>query len=268
MSILRIALAGIVALWLAPASAHEMWIEPHAFRPAPDAEIVADMRVGQHMKGYTLPYLEANIVRIGVVDPEAQRPLPGTMGDIPAIRVAPQAPGLQVLFYESRAERLGWAEFEKFEAFLEIDGLTWVVDEHRKRGLPESGFQEAYTRCAKALVQVGDGDAGADGPVGLTAELVAEANPYALKTGDTLPVRALWQGEPLAGVQLRAFRRPAGATEATHVDFRTDAEGRAQVPLDAPGIYLLSVVHMTEGSEKPTDAWHSWWASLVFEVAE
>ncbi|MEQ9641046.1 MAG: DUF4198 domain-containing protein [Alphaproteobacteria bacterium] len=267
MGKLRIALTAIVVLWLAPASAHEMWIEPHAFRLAPDTEIVADMRVGQKMKGYTLPYLEASIDRIGIVDPQARRELPGTMGDLPAIHVVPEAPGLQVLFYESRAERLGWAEFAKFESFLRTDGLAWVLEEHRKRGLPDSGFQEAYTRCAKALVQVGDGVAGNDVEVGLTVELVADVNPYTLAVGDTLPVRALWRGKPFVGAQLRVFRRPPGETDAVIVDFITDDAGQGRVPLAGPGVYLLSAVQMSEGLEKPADVWHSWWASLVFEVA-
>lgn len=245
-----------------------MWIEPHDFRLAANAEIVADMRVGQRMKGYTLPYVEPDIKRIGIVDPERRRPLPGTMGDMPAIRVTPVTPGLQVLFYESRAERLVWAEFAKFEAFAIDEGLAWVLDAHRRRGLPASKFQEAYTRCAKALVQTGDALAGADAEIGLTAELVAKANPYALTTGDTLPVRALWRGEPYAGAQIRVFRRQQGAAEATYIDVRTNEAGEAQVPLDGPGVYLLSTVQMTEGHEKPVDSWHSWWASLVFEVSQ
>lgn len=266
MKLWRIVLTVMVALWLAPARAHEMWLEPTQFRIDPGAEIVADMRVGMHMNGYQLPYLDAMIDRIGVVDREATRPLPGTMGDIPAIRVQTRAPDLQVLFYQSTAERLGWAEFKKFEDFVTDHGLDWVLDEHRRRGLPDHGFQEAYTRCAKALVQVGEGASGHDVVIGLPAELVAETNPYSLHAGDKLPLRALWHGGPFANAHVRVFRRNGDNLSVT--DVVAGADGRVEVPLTGPGVYLLNAVQMSQGSEKPQDVWHSWWASLVFAVAE
>lgn len=264
MRIWRVALVALCAMWLAPAMAHELWIEPLRFRLDPGSMLQANLRLGQQFRGDRLPYLPANAIRLEDVGPAGAQPIGGTLGDIPAIALTPAAPGLQVLVYHSVAERVGWAEWRKFADFVNDHGLGWVLDEHRRRGLPETGFTEAYTRCAKALVQVGP-VAGADHVVGLPAEIVAEANPYALTAGETLPVRLLWRGRPQPAHDIRVFRRFHEA--ATFRDVTTDAGGRAVVPLDGPGIYLLNAVLMAEGSEKPRDVWHSYWASLVFEVA-
>lgn len=257
----RFAALAATLLFQAPASAHEYWIEPLRFRLEPGGALTANLRLGQQFRGDRMPYVDARIARLE--DDGAK--IAGILGDIPAIRLADMTPGLHHLVYQSTAERLTWTEWDKFAAFVNDHGLGWVLDRHRARGLPDTGFVEAYTRCAKSLVQVGP-VAGADRVVGMPAELVAETNPYTLAVGDTLPVRVLWRGKPAAGSHVRVFRREH--TDAVVTDVVADGDGIARVPLNGPGVYLLNGVLMVEGSEKPDDKWHSFWASLTFEVAK
>jgi hypothetical protein len=47
---------------------------------------------------------------------------------------------------------------------------------------------------------------------------------------------------------------------------RTDADGKASIPTDKPGVYLISAVQITEAVTNPdTTQWESWWASLTWE---
>ncbi len=124
------------------------------------------------------------------------------------------------------------------ERFIKYEGLKGVLERHKERGLPEIGFREDYVRCAKALAIGGVAD-GEDRLVGMPLELLAEENPYVTQKS-SLPVRLF---------------------EST---VRTDAEGRAQIPLTSFGFYLLNAVHMLEVEQKNGAVWKSYWGSLSF----
>lgn len=251
------------------ASAHEFWIDPQRFRVPAGEAIRADLRVGEHFKGDALVYRPSRFVRFTVIGPDRRRPVEGTIGDLPAASVLPRQPGLHVLAYQSRPSQVTYKDFQEFRAFLGNHGLDWVAEAHRQRGLGESRIEEAFSRYAKALVTVGDGTGG-DRPLGLPLELVAEANPYNGPPGASIPVRLLWQGEPLAGAQVDVFRRRPGCP-ATRTALVTDGHGRALVPA-AGGRILVNAVHMKAASRQRRLAtgavWHSLWASLTFALPE
>jgi len=140
------------------------------------------------------------------------------------------------------------------------------VDQHKSRGLPDTGFKEAYSRYGKSLIAVGDG-AGADQNVGLLTEIVALANPYTDDLTDGLPVQVLYEGKPRANVQVELFdRAPDGEVAVTL--HRTDNTGVAVIPV-APGHeYLVdSVVMRAVGpADDKGHVWESLWASLTFKV--
>jgi uncharacterized GH25 family protein len=245
--------------------AHEYWIEPAEFRVDAGGDIRADLKVGEDFKGNVNPYIPSFSLGAWVVDSDGLRDASSSMGDIPAFTEAVRAPGLQVLAYYSKPARLTYTEPGKFARFLAGKGLDWALDEHRARGLPETGFVEAFSRCAKAFVQSG-ASGGEDVFIGLPLELVAGANPYTLPAAaSAFPVTLLWQGEPLADAQIAVFRENDGL-EVTKV--RTDTDGKASIPLGAGGKFLLNAVHIIPWDKKPDDAWHSYWASLTFEIAD
>lgn len=245
------------------AAAHEYWIEPLFHRVAAGEAIVANLRLGEQFKGDLYPFIPQKSLGTWLVDGDGARPWGSRIGDIPAFRETPARPGLHVLAYYSTASRLHYGDPGKFRSFLENEGLAWVLEEHRQRGFAEIGFDEAFSRCAKALVQVGDGSAGSDAAIGLPLELIANANPYALEAGaPVLPVTLLWQGAPLADAQITVFRDLDGVAETK---VRTTPDGTADIPLGPGGKFLLNAVHMIPWDERPLDAWHSYWASLTFE---
>lgn len=245
------------------AEAHEFWIEPQAFRPDDSAPIVADLQVGQMMKGRSYPYLSHKFVSYTVTDRTGVQAVRGNEGDIPSLVHQTSTPGLHIVAYDAKAEKITYDEFADFSEYLEAEGLGPVIARHRERGLAETGFTEAYTRNAKALIQIGPVEsADQDRATGLRFELVAQANPYGA-TRESLPVTLLWQGNPAANAQIAIFRKTApDAVERTTV--LTDADGNAAIPLAGGGQFLLSAVHMEEVAEDSGAAWLSTWASLTF----
>jgi uncharacterized GH25 family protein len=97
--------------------------------------------------------------------------------------------------------------------------------------------------------------------VGLPLELVAEKNPYGLAVGDPLPVRVMYQGQPLAGVLVKCFNRNNPKSPEL---VRSDAQGQAQCGLVHGGHYLISAVHMTRAKPADKADWVSMWATLTF----
>jgi uncharacterized GH25 family protein len=252
-----------------PATAHEYWIEPLKFQVKVDGEIIANQKVGQDFKGNNYPLIPQEFITSGLFSLKPKLPFKGDIGDIPALKVRPQHAGLHVLVVSTTPDRLTYEKFAKFQTFVKAQGLDWAVGEHRKRGLPETGFTEAYSRHAKALVQVGParGNNGThDVVVGMPIELVAEKNPYALplSPGVKLPVRLLWQGKPLKQSQIKIFHKNSDKLDISNI--RTDDEGRALVPLGLGGKFMLSAVQIIPWNEKPGVQWRSYWASMTFKL--
>jgi uncharacterized GH25 family protein len=173
-------------------------------------------------------------------------------------------PGLAVIAYHSIAERAEFGDWSQVLSYLELEGNPWVANAHGERGLDESKFTEAYSRCAKALVQIGAASGADQGhPVGMPLELVAGRNPYAPGPLAEMPVVLLWQGRPAADVQVTVFQQN---NELTELRLRTDGDGRVSVPLARGGMFLLNAVRMQPAPQERTTHWESHWASLTFRV--
>ncbi len=256
--------AALVALALAgaPAAAHEFWIAPQDGSIAPGAEIVADLKVGQKLRGEPYPYLSNRFQSFTVTVGGATTEVAGNEGDIPALSHVAGRSGLHVIAQHTIAFRVTYDDWAVFRRYLADEGLDSFADLHRARGLPETGFAERYTRCAKALVQVGPVDP-ADGDVrtGMPLELVAEANPHAPGV-DMLPVTLIWRGAPVANRRINIFRDDGVVTRTTAT---TDATGRALIPLSGDGEYLLNAVVLRAVDDTPV-VWDSHWATLSFRL--
>lgn len=254
------AVAASVALLAAAAlSAHDFWIEPSTFTPAPNQVVSVRLLVGQRFRGEPIPRTSALIERFVVVTPAGELPVPGREGGDPAGLVRASAPGLAIVGYASRNSSVS-LEAGKFEKYLAEEGLERVSAERRRRGETEKPAREDFARCAKALLSVGGAD-GADRAIGLALELVAEKSPYAL-SGAALPVRLLYLGKPLSGALVTAF--PYDAPE-TAQSARTDASGRATLDISRRGQWLIKAVHMIPSATRDAD-WQSLWASLTFRA--
>ena len=150
------AAAALIALALAsaPAAAHEFWIALRDGTVAPGAVIVADLKVGQKLRGEPYPYLTSRFRSFTVTLGGTTTGVAGNEGDIPALSLIAERSGLHVIAQNTIAFRVTYDDWAVFRRYLADEGLDSFADLHRARGLPESGFAERYTRYVKALVQV------------------------------------------------------------------------------------------------------------------
>jgi uncharacterized GH25 family protein len=120
-----------------------------------------------------------------------------------------------------------------------------------KRLVPDAPDSMWSVKFAKALT-------GADAPwdtvLGQGLEIVPLSDPAKATVGQTLRVKVLFQGTPLAGAEVE---RGDGVTVVAEKDiprFTTDAEGVASVPLVRIGPHLLVIDHKVTPSASPDQA--------------
>jgi uncharacterized GH25 family protein len=248
---------------VAPLMAHDMWIEPTVFSPAPGDIVGMRLRVGQDLLGDPLPRDPKLVNQFVVVDSEGRKPLVGRDGGDPAGYMRVAAPGLHVVGYFSNPSMADLTA-DKFNQYLKEEGLDAIAAARAKRHETNSPVHEQFSRCAKSLVLSGRAsESQGDKTLGFTLELVAERNPYTLHAGEDLPVRLTYQTRPLEGTLVVAINRlnPADKQSA-----RTDGEGRVKLKLRSSGMWMIKAVHTLPAAAGTNADWSSYWASLTFEL--
>ena len=251
-----------MALSTAPIAAHDMWIQPSAFRVDGGAIVGVGLRVGENLLGDRIPRDPALIQQFVFEDAEGRKPVIGRTGSDPAGVVRAAMPGVLVIGYQSAPSRVEQTT-EKFTQYLKEEGLDAIAALRARRGRTGS-VREMFSRCAKSLVLSGAPDtARGDRALGFTLELVAERNPYTMDVGQDLPIRLTYENRPLAGALVVAINR---ANPAEKLSARSGKDGRVQFALPRGGMWLIKAVHMVEAPAGANAEWVSYWASLTFEL--
>jgi uncharacterized GH25 family protein len=152
-----------------------------------------------------------------------------------------------------------------FAAYLTEEGLGDVLAVRKKAGQAADSATEQYSKHVKAIIQVGK--ARTDGfatVLGYPSELVPIQNPYTLKPGATLDVKAMIQGKRAANVVVLAGGRGArGAFREQSV--RTGPDGIARIKLPVAGTYYIKFISMNKVTHPHLD-YESFWTTLTFEL--
>ncbi len=265
--IVRITCAVWMVFLAGTVQAHELFLQPQSYQLAVGDPLVAEVKVGEAFDGGRTIYNPDKFRRFELAVGDDLEPIPGRLGDLPSVNFDTQSDGLHVLIHESTDQKLRYTKFAKFEKFARHKDLVQAIEAHDERGLPKDDFTEAYSRYAKSLVAVGSG-AGQDREFGLETEIVALANPYTDDLWGEIAVQVFYQGNPRANAQVEMFERIG--QEVTITWHRTDEDGRAYLPVQPGGEYMLDAVVIREPGEalaKDLDAvWETLWANLTFSV--
>jgi len=266
MSFLRSAFAAtlgafVTCFMVGPTLAHEFWIQPSSFHPLPGGPVMFHLKVGEAFIGEPVPRLPGVIAAFDLTTASGTVAVPGEFYADPAGFLLWSDAGAAIASYVGNPYPMELPA-DAFERYLVAEGLDHVVALRRERGQSAASGRERFSRYAKTLL-TGEGSAALfTRPLNQRLEIVPERDPSTLRVGAALPVRVFHQGEPLPGVLVCAW----GGLGAPRIAKRTDAGGRAEIELSAPGPWLVSAVHMVDASAGTDAEWESLWASLTFDI--
>ena len=254
-----------VALLFTGISAHDFWLVPQTFRANPGETLVVSANTGMDFPNSLKAVDPARFDKFFVVGGSGRKSLTDyrAKGNSLTTEITVGEPGTYVVGAALKPNeiRLTAAEFNEY---LRVDGLPNILELRKREGLLGKDAVEHYSKYPKTLVQVGDRlDETPTKPLGLTLEIVPTVNPYRLKSGDKLDVIVLFRGQPLVNADI-AWSFP-GRGDSFVGSTKTDAAGKAPVPLVQAGPYVIRLTHM-EWVKLPTHEWESFWTSLTFEV--
>lgn len=246
---------------------HDYWLEPTTYVPAVNKLVAISLHVGDHYKSEGARAFEKkHTLSFRLIGVKATTDLAALAreGARPQISLKCPAAGTYLVAME-RDSRLITLEAKKFNAYLTEEGLTAILAERKKAAEDGKPGRERYWRSLKCLLQAGGAsDETWKKVLGHKLEIIPLGDPAALQPGDTLRVRVLLYGKPVAGAQVQALSAPKGKVVA--LSAQTSAKGEASFKLDHAGPCLVRLVHMRRAAKDRDADWESFWAALTFAV--
>ena len=272
MSTLRRAMplaAALVLAVAAVAAAHDLFLRPRSFFAAPGAQVRVDVLNGTFNKSEAAVAF-SRLSDLRVVGPSGTTKLDSTAwrthGDSTDLNWT-AGPAGTYLVGASVSPRELTLTADQFNAYLKEDGISDVLEARRKSGELTKPARERYAKNVKALVQVGDARTPSFATVlGHPAELVPLENPYALRAGATLRVRALVDGSPGANQIVLVGGVGSDGKRIAETSMRTGPDGVAAVSLTKAGDWYVKFIQMVKVTGDPAIDYRSKWATLTFGV--
>lgn len=267
----RFAFAAALCVSATSLQAHDYWLEPSDWEPAPGSRVMVTHLVGEHLAGEPVGRNLAAIVRFEALLADGSAlPVPLAPGAERRGVLTLTGAGPARIVYQSLSA-FATLSPSKFEAYLEEEGLQHVLQQRERLGEEEKMAREAFSRSAVAVV-CGGSVASAHAakspgapvtPTGLELEIVPEGDLCNAAVGSELSFQLLRDGAPVAGWLVRALARDRPEAD---LETRTDAEGRFRLRFAKAGVWLLKAIQMERAVGMPEADWRSRWASLTFRL--
>jgi hypothetical protein len=259
----------LVLLAAATLRAHDLFLRLQRYFVPPNSEVRVYVLNGTFSKSegaVTRDRLRA----LDLVGPPGVTPLDTTTwvpaGDTTVLTVRTGDAGTYVVGASLRPRELR-LEAKDFNTYLATDGVPDILEARRRSGELDRPVRERYHKHVKAVLQVGARRSeGFDRALGYPAELVPLDNPYVLRRGAPLRVRALVDGQPVANQYIVSGGRTADGSRIAQRGVRTDADGVARIALRSAGVWYVKFIHMARAAGDTTIDYESKWATLTFAV--
>jgi Domain of unknown function (DUF4198) len=256
------AIVAAVVLAAADVQAHDFWIEPSTFRPAPGAAVAVGLRVGQNFVGDPVPRFSDSIAQFFVRQGGGEHAIDGLEGVDPAGRLRADGQSTAVIGYRNTGSFVALPA-DKFEDYLRSEGLERIIALRTARRERDKPGREHFYRYAKALLTGQATSEAVMRPLGFAYEIVPERDPT--RGPPAFRGRVLHDGKPLAGALVVAMLHSDPSVRLTA---RSDAQGAFSFALPRSGVWLIKSVHMVRAWFFSDADWDSLWASLTFEAPE
>ncbi len=246
-------------------SSHEFWIQPKKYRFTVGETMALKLMVGENFEGdewdlkrhkvekLDLHHLaKVKDVRLQLKPQEKEK-----------LQLKLTEPGTHLVTLESNNAFIE-LEAEKFNSYLEEDGLENIIAIRKESNTMNVPAKEYYKRYAKLLVQVGDKtDDTYKKKIGFRHEIILDKNPYSLKVGDYLRCTVFFDGKPSPHQLVKVWTKIGTTTFLQNL--YTEKDGTVAFPINAKGEWMVSTVKMIPSDNAGAD-WQSLWASFIFGI--
>jgi ketosteroid isomerase-like protein len=252
------------------ADAHDFWLVPNAFHVADGGALEVRGQTSSRFPTSESAVTPDRITEARVVGggEDVRIAEVSTSGTSLLLRHRPRTAG-QRLIAVSIAPRSVRASGPRFKQYIELEGNPALAARYEREGLlPKTdSITRRYAKYAKTFVEVGRGGARSFARVlGQPLEFIPLSDPATLKAGDTLALRLLYKGQPLAEMAVHAgVARGEGEPEDVHL--ATDRSGIARVALTSGGLWNVRTLHVVPAPAGSGADWDSHFATVVFSVA-
>lgn len=245
--------------------AHEFWLEPDRFFYRVGENVRIHFKVGENFIGEPWNAHPNRIDRIELHSLKKVSDLKNAVKESAAdpLQVLLASEGTHMLVMQSHNSFIK-LDGEKFTEYLKEDGLDEILALRSKTQTASDSAAEFYSRHTKLIIQAGSKtDETYKKICHLPLEIIPETNPYALKKGDVIKFKILFQGKPLFGAKVKVWNRHDHRTTVQNIFSQQD--GMIETHVSNPGAWMVSVVKMVP-SKDPQAEWQSYWGSLAFGV--
>ena len=247
--------------------AHDLFLKLETYFVPPNASIRVAVLNGTFSQSEG-PVTPDRLLDLSLVGPVQRRALARTAwkpsGDSTWLTVQTGAAGTYVIGASLSPRQIALTA-DEFNSYLKEDGIPDILNARTLNGELGVAVRERYQKHVKAVLQVGDTRTEAYAAVlGYPAEIIPLSNPYAAKIGDTLAVRALVDGKPIASQMLLSGGERDGQAIAENWA-RSDTAGVARFALTEAGKWYIKFIRMVPVSGDSVN-YESKWATLTFEV--
>ncbi len=261
----KVALVLLISLCVTVVTAHDMWLESSSFLTFPGEKITIRNGSGTIFQKSENAVAPDRIATLLGLDPDGKKFGPGTPyvdGNWLTLDFQPEKYGNYWIALASHPRKIALSGAD-FNNYLEHDGIPGVLEQRKEGGILDRDEVEEYSKYVKIYLQSGQKRSrNHRQPLGLKIEIVPLKNPYGLLAGDSLPVRVLYGGRPLAGLDLHAGCDAPNSEASDHV---TGSGGKAVIPLSTSGRWYIRCIHLQQ-VDKEDHSYESYWATLTFEV--
>jgi len=254
----------LLLLLLVTLSSHEFWLEPEKFIYSRGEAINIRFHVGENFEGVNWKGNHSRINSLTIY-------YGGVQDDLSAYINDDEGDSLQLSIYDECTALIAFnstnsfltLEPDKFNAYLQEDGLSNAIAYRKENNETDSTGREYYQRCAKVLLQIGSQkDNAFKTPTSLPLDIIPLSNPYVLKNNDSLKVKVLFNKQPLTDALIKIWNRDKDSTSKKEIS--TDNNGEAVFAVSTSGKWMVSAVKMVRLQNDPQAHWQSYWGSLTW----
>ena len=251
-------------LFVISVSGHEFWLQPDKFIYKPGEKATIKFMVGEDFEGKNWNGNRSKINFLYLYQNGIKTDLSPTMsennGDSIQLTLVKQ--GTTLIEYNSLNSFIE-LEAEKFNAYLEEDGLREALAYRKLHNETDSMGREQYQRSVKTILQVGSAyDSSFKQSSPLPLDIIPIDHPYLVRDRQKMAVKILFNKKPLADQLIKVWFRDDNKTIKD--DLLTDHDGIISFKVKKTGRWMVSTVKMEHLENNTKAGWQSYWASLTW----